>query len=293
MKFDKTFIAIRERSSLELFDLALHVIADHFRPLFWLLVIGAVPWAVLDYWLVGQFANDYNYQGYYFWLMLLLVVSQAQLGTCFMTKYLGHAMFEGRPRVGTTVREVFKTNLYFLWSHGALRMVVPVILVCLLLSTTDFESVEFISLLYVPALVVLGLFVRAFRPYVSEILLLERTPISKKDPHQIYFSKRSKSFHMAASSDLFGRFIITALFATLMGFSSFALFVTVDSVLNVRANADISYTPFYWIVALWLVAGFVSVVRFLSYIDFRIRQEGWAVELRMRAEGQRLLDAID
>ena len=40
--------------------------------------------------------------------------------------------------------------------------------------------------------------------------------------------------------------------------------------------------------AIWIVVGYFSVVRFLSYLDLRIRREGWEVELRMRAEGARL-----
>ena len=34
--------------------------------------------------------------------------------------------------------------------------------------------------------------------------------------------------------------------------------------------------------------GFFRVVRFLSYLDLRIRHEGWEVELLMRAESLRL-----
>ena len=45
---------------------------------------------------------------------------------------------------------------------------------------------------------------------------------------------------------------------------------------------------FYYPLALWLVLGFFAVVRFLGYLDLRIRREGWEVELMMRAEGARL-----
>jgi hypothetical protein len=44
---------------------------------------------------------------------------------------------------------------------------------------------------------------------------------------------------------------------------------------------------------LWLVVAFLSVVRFLSYLDLRIRHEGWEVELLMRAEAQRLALQLD
>ena len=40
--------------------------------------------------------------------------------------------------------------------------------------------------------------------------------------------------------------------------------------------------------ALWLTAGLMTVFRYFSYLDLRIRQEGWAVELRMRAEASKL-----
>jgi hypothetical protein len=41
-------------------------------------------------------------------------------------------------------------------------------------------------------------------------------------------------------------------------------------------------------VVLWIVGGYMTVVRFLGYLDLRIRREGWEVELTMRAEAARL-----
>ena len=43
--------------------------------------------------------------------------------------------------------------------------------------------------------------------------------------------------------------------------------------------------------ALWITAMYLTVVRFLSYLDLRIRYEGWEVELRMRAEANRMAEA--
>jgi hypothetical protein len=39
---------------------------------------------------------------------------------------------------------------------------------------------------------------------------------------------------------------------------------------------------------LWLVSGFMAIVRYLNYLDLRIRHEGWEVELRLRAEAVRM-----
>ena len=44
---------------------------------------------------------------------------------------------------------------------------------------------------------------------------------------------------------------------------------------------------------LWLVGLFVVVFRFLSYLDSRIRLEGWELELRLRAEGQRVIATMN
>lgn len=292
MRFDKTFIAIRDRGVLEIFDLSLHVIVDHFRPLFWLLVIGATPWALLDYWLIGWLTDSMTYPAVnFYWVMFLLIVSQAQVGTALMTHYLGQAMFVGRPGIRATVRGVFSTSMYFWWVHGVLRMVFPVVVLCLALSTNDI-GVFVLTNLALAGSVAIALGVRAFRPFVSEILLLERTPISKKGENQVYFARRSRSLH-DSGSDLFGRFATSCMFAVLLGFSSFSAFVVLDSVLLIQADSGYSYLPFFWVASLWIVAGFLAVTRFLSYIDIRIRQEGWAVELRMRAEGQRLVNAID
>ena len=41
--------------------------------------------------------------------------------------------------------------------------------------------------------------------------------------------------------------------------------------------------------AVWIVVWFFTVVRYLSYLDLRIRREGWEVELQVRAAAQRLV----
>lgn len=293
MRFDKTFIAIRDRSILEILDLSLHVVADHIGRLFWLWLIGVVPWVALDLWLIGGLIDSDEGNGYYFWVMLCLIVSQAQVGTSFITHYLGQAMFVGRPGIWDTFKGVFKTSPYFIFSHGVLRLVIPTVLACLLLNEYDLDVLVGVGVVLIPLIVGTGLLVRSLRPFVSEILLLERTPIRSKDENQVHFSRRSKSLHGAAGSDLLGRFLTAGMAAIPLGFAAFSMFVTIDSVLNIRANSDQSYLPYYWIIALWIIAGLMSVVRFLSYIDIRIRQEGWAVELRMRAEGQLLMDNLE
>jgi hypothetical protein len=40
------------------------------------------------------------------------------------------------------------------------------------------------------------------------------------------------------------------------------------------------------------VIGFFAIVRFLSYLELRIRAEGWEIELLLRAEAARLARQI-
>jgi hypothetical protein len=42
-----------------------------------------------------------------------------------------------------------------------------------------------------------------------------------------------------------------------------------------------------------MVVSLISVVRFLDYLDLRIRHEGWEVELLMKAEALRLKPQVN
>ena len=41
-------------------------------------------------------------------------------------------------------------------------------------------------------------------------------------------------------------------------------------------------------IAIWIAVGWLSIVRFLWYIDLRTRCEGWAVDLELREAARRL-----
>ena len=57
-----------------------------------------------------------------------------------------------------------------------------------------------------------------------------------------------------------------------------------------RARASDPSGPWTAQLGIWIVVAFFGVVRFLTYIDQRIRTEGWEVELRLRAAGLALED---
>ncbi len=100
--------------------------------------------------------------------------------------------------------------------------------------------------------------------------------------------RRNTALHGGSVGDLFARWLASAAFGSLL-FA--ALWLTMQSLAGLLLGewkwAALTYTLYYPL-ALWIVAGYFTVVRFLGYLDLRIRREGWEVELMMRAEGDRL-----
>ncbi len=297
MDFSKTFISIRTRSAFQIYDLAILVCVEYFKPLIGLLAIESLPFILLDCWLIGWLATDYKDFRFFYWVMFLLVLSQAQIATTFMTHYLGQAMFVGRPKISTTVKEVLRSGFYFHWLHGGVRMVIPVLICCYFLSRSmEIGGPERYLYLffYLPALVLLGVSFRVFRPFVSEILLLEKTPVKSEDEKVVCFHRRSNSLHYrrGAVEGLIGQGVTSFLLGIFLGLALDAGLLQLDKILNIQANSEWSYAACYWLVALWLSVGFLCVSRFLFYIDTRIRQEGWGVELQMRAESRRISETV-
>ena len=52
------------------------------------------------------------------------------------------------------------------------------------------------------------------------------------------------------------------------------------------------FVEVYVPVALWLIVIFSTVVRFLLYLDLRIRREGWEIELKVRAAANELKEQL-
>lgn len=289
MKLDQTFIAIRERSIIEIFDLALQVSRQHFSRLIGLLLIGACPWILIDWFLIGWILNDrlvfQESAIAFYWIMMLLVVSQAQVGTTLVTYYLGQSMFIEQPTLMQTVRDTFWKPPVYWWLHGGLRLVFPILGLVFLVRSNE-EALGAVAVFGTMA-VATAVLVRAFRPYVTEILLLEKTPVRARGPGRINFARRSTNLHNGGS-DLFGRFITELFFLPLMFLAIYSALNLIDEAVALQSSWEFPLRSIYYSAALWITAGFAAVVRFLSYVDLRIRQEGWATELKMRAEGIRL-----
>jgi hypothetical protein len=270
--------------------MAVQVCRQHFPKLLALLLINALPWAAIDWYLLAWILNDRQlFQESaiaFYWFMMLLVVSQAQVGTTAVTYYLGQSMFIEQPTLIQTIRDtIAKTPIYW-WVHGGLRLVFPILGLAALSWNYGEESLVATSVFATMA-TSCAVLIRAFRPYVTEILLLERTPVRVDGTLRINFSRRSSNLHHA-QGDLFGRLILGLFFLPLIFGAIFAALNLLDDAVAMQSSLEFPLRSIYFTAALWLTAGFGAVVRFLSYIDLRIRQEGWATELKMRAEGIKL-----
>ena len=137
-------------------------------------------------------------------------------------------------------------------------------------------------------LAMIAIAVRGMRPYLMEIILLERNPLRAQNDGEISVAQRSRALHGPNTSDLLGRWFAAACVSIALCCSIVFTAWFVSGMVFLHWNWGSWMVHVVVPVALWTVAGFMAVVRFLSYMDLRIRNEGWEVELLLRAAAERL-----
>ncbi len=299
MQLDRTQIAIRARSALELFDLSLQVLKRHIVPI---AVSGAVigwPLLLIDSWAVAWMLGEdallaadrldeplaamrWRHSSH----LIALFVMQFPLISLPTSIFLGHQIFyEPMP-----LRKLFAR----LWPiAGRCLLVLGIVrlgLIGLMMEPLVDRYQEFSHLEFWFIFVAAGcaLLFRVSRPFAPEILGLELCPLQSKRSDEITYRVRSRSLHRYLLSEHLNRFLGAALFATL-------LFFAVIAAQMFAIGASTGYWQWnFWFdyvglpLALWGVGLFMAVFRFLSYLDSRIRLEGWEIELRLKAEAARL-----
>jgi hypothetical protein len=288
MRLDNTNIAIRERGIRELFDLAL-VVARHWAgPLTAALACGALPIALVNHFLLRGLIYDSLLQeewAAYMTCMAVLVFLEAPLATALVTVFLGQAMFAERPSLAQAARDVLPRIGQLFWYGFVVRGVLPAW--WLVFGTVTPAEPEGGIVLLVMLAFCLGL-VRGLRPFLFEVILLERNPW-RSSKGGLNTARRSKALHQPSGGELFGHFVLAVTIGSAM---AMGLWLTLWYLrAHLTNQVDFAETMFIYVlpISMWLVAGYLSVVRFLSYLDLRIRHEGWEVELRMRAEGAQLV----
>jgi len=268
MQLDRTRIAIRERSYPDILDLALRVVRTHFAPLSATFAMGAAPMLLLNNWLLGllDLADvDYEFQapGWYLFWCGVLIVLEIPLAAVPTTLYLGQVLFHDEPDSKRAWKDF-------------VRSLPQLILLQVLVRAAAVLSVFGLFWLY------------AGRPYLNEIILLERNPLFTKQKGAMTTWRRASRVHTSSIGELFARWMVAlAVGGVWIGM----IWVTIwllRGIFTSQADFGRSMYTIHLQAAVWAVASFFAVVRFLSYLDLRIRTEGWEVELMMRAEAARL-----
>ena len=283
MEFDRTRIPIRERTFPDVLDLALAVTREHAGQLLVLLVLGAAPFIALNHWLLGtdlapqlfdmeQPPEDVArlWVGYIYALSVLLVI-EVPLATAPMTLYLGQALFVERVDWRRLGRDYLRNLPQMLFFQVVIRALAA-------------------------PWIISWFFMYSFWPFLSEVILLENNPWrQKKSVARLSTLARNRALHGSNSGDLLARWLGAVLLGAVLVFSLTTTLWIVRCLLMEVDPSDLEFDSslitIYLQAAIWLVIGYFTVVRFLSYLDLRIRSEGWELELRMRAAATRLTRA--
>lgn len=300
MQLDNTRIAVQERGMLEVMDLALHVVRAYAKPLVETMLLMVVPLMIINQlllgWLLEPVAFEYSWSGEetsrvmrYVFNMGLLVVIEAPLASIFATAYLGQAVFLERPRIKQLVLDMGKLVPALVWNHMTIRGVMPALVMVALIDREGGYSGWEVCLMFL-AMYVVGL--RAFRPFITEIIVLERLPMRRSSASVMTIGRRSAMLHNPAGGDLFARWLGAAVITFLLTVGIYGVFLFCSGIILNQWQLSPLLLQFCMPASMWIAAGFVCVVRFLSYLDLRIRHEGWEVELRLRAEATRLASKL-
>jgi hypothetical protein len=255
MELDRQRITIRERGYVDILDLALRVIREFGWPLIGTFCLGVAPMLVLNQWLLSGYESDSldseaSIQQV-IW-MLMLIIFEAPLATAPATLYLGQSMFQEHARL----REVLKSF------RDSLTQ-----------------------------LVLYQIFLRplCFRwTYLNEVILLDRNPIRRKSPQGRSTWSRARTVHRGEGGDLFGRAFVSFGVGLLLFVAIWASLNALSTLFAGRLEWSQAMETFCLPLSLWIVICYFAVVRFLGYLDLRIRREGWELELAMRAERAKL-----
>lgn len=303
MQLDKTAIEIAQRSGVELVDLSFIVMRRYWRSIAIIAILGIVPFAIADFillWPLTRYeslvmtsrdiADVSFFHLRYLSIVTALILIQAPLALCGVTYFIGQAVFIERPSIRQVMSCIWARSGAMVLILGILRMsLVAFIPVVLMFRNPSFRPEVEITfyLFFLCGMVVL---IRGFRPFSSEILLLERCPVfsSKTRPDQLAYSKRSRWLHSSLSMELFGMHIGVALVEFLTVYSMSMGLVFLIGVLTGIWRWGLWMDLFFFPLILWGVATWGTVIRFLTYMNARILTEGWEIELRLKAEAQRL-----
>lgn len=248
-------VAVRPRGLFECLDLAVMFCGRRPLAVAVAVVAGALPWLLLNRRL---FANSGD-EASVFAVMLLAL--ETPWAAAPLTLFLGQSVFSDRFSWRDAWRDSLRASPALFVFQGLLRGVCVVIWI-------------------------LAPFLFVWHYYLDPIILLERPPLSR------VWRRRTaiNAGNVGQVMTLMGIDAATLLVGTPLLATSLSSLGSLwrGSTTSVPPDGDAWFIPalFSWEgqIAFFAVCGFLTVFRFFTYLDARIRREGWDVELKLRAE---------
>jgi len=296
VQLDRTHIVIRARTLSEIGDLAMILIRSYPAASICGFIAGMLPWMLMNLLLIGwmpivQFnlgIYDDEMDGElsrYLLLMVTLVILQTPIAGVLTTTLIGRAVFEDGVTWRSSIAELRKMFWRLFWVLGVVRGPIP--LMILIASNWGQELAPWREIVFPIACLFAVGFQRGRRPFLPEILLLERCPLRAKMKGVITVNRRAAALHGPLTGELIGRFITVSMMLCVLSLAAFQTMLSIRGVLLGQWDwGPVVYTIFIPM-SLWFAAALSTLIRFLSYLDTRIRLEGWEVDLAVRAETQR------
>ena len=266
MRYDRTLIQIRERSFLDLLDLALYVARARPKVLGLTALVGIAPWAALNYWLLSDPDLPPS-------LWVVLLIFEAPWATAPLTLVLGDLMFGVPPRLPRMLK--------------ALLVSLP----AMILSQVIVRGVLLVTIVGYP-------FMPSQYAFLNEVILLERLGTFRRRKRQQRSDDESMFIRLRTLSRGFeGEFFVRWLVQIFIGLTFALCFWMCSKTLGstLIGNELTWYQPglndldgLIFQTAVWISVAFFGVYRFFAYIDRRIRLEGWELDLRIKAVARRL-----
>ncbi len=252
MAIDRTLVVIRERSAIDLLDLALVVVRRRPGTLGLAALAGIAPFAALNNWLFWSVPDLPPILPQTLWML------EAPFATAPLTLVLGGLMFGKRPSLRSVLASLGRSAFPLLAVHGLLRFV-------------------------------LFFWLTTRLAFANEILLLERGKWWKilARGGDLARGRGSELFLLGAF-----QVIATWIFAVAFSVAASRAWQSMlAEELTWDAPDGFAFAGWMFQVPIWLMTAFFAVARFLFYIDQRIRLEGWEVELRLRAVAETMREA--
>lgn len=309
MQLDSTLIAVRSRKSLDLLDLTVVLCKNYLFTYLLLAFVGFLPWIVIDAVILFPIAGTQiefsesivlTTQSQIFlrftYLQVLLFAVQLPAATLPLTYYIGQQMFHQYP----SWRDISANYFSHFWmkfiSLGIVRGIIPVSATVAIL-TYSRDMIAPMELFVLPV-IICGPFwlVRALRPFVAEVLVLEQYSGKATSSRQGNnaadqkgrYGKRMKALHELLQSEMVGRFI----YVSIVSCALLVILVCTELWVFQFFSPNVTWTWWHSYILmpinLVLLSVFTTVFRFVSYIDTRILLEGWEVRLRLMSEAERL-----